>query len=336
MKEKIIKKGFTIAELIAVILVIGLIAMIAVPFSIKLSEKTKLCAFRDSVYSALDSIGYYIADSSSGTNLDEILVGDLNIKNNNFKSGSIIKRGKKYYAAQMTDGTYCANGDDSDLAVYKGPCDNTIPSCTFTVDGTLGDNNWYTSSVDIKFETSVATTSKIYYSIDNEDYSNAVKENKSGKYTFTVSEDGMHSFTGYVENGSRTKSTCNVDIKVDRNAPNIYVDKDNETKNVTISDTIGIVGYNITTDDNDTTLQNLASLKSFSTYYDISTFNTYNIYAKDEAGNTRHVPFCSVESFESWEYSFTGSEQTFFVPCKGIYRLELTGAEGESTVIHKL
>lgn len=48
---------------------------------------------------------------------------------------------------------------------------------------------------------------------------------------------------------------------------------------------------------------------------------------------TEKVETCEYNSGYSWEFDYTGNEQTFSIPCDGTYKLETWGAEGETETI---
>ncbi len=57
------KKGFTLIELVAVIVIIGIIALITVPFIANIVQNSRRDAFVDSAYSIIDAANQYRATS---------------------------------------------------------------------------------------------------------------------------------------------------------------------------------------------------------------------------------------------------------------------------------
>lgn len=59
------KKGFTLVELLAVIVVLAIIALIAIPVITSVIDKAKLGALKDSGYGILDAAEMYLAKNMS-------------------------------------------------------------------------------------------------------------------------------------------------------------------------------------------------------------------------------------------------------------------------------
>ena len=84
------KKGFTLVELLAVVVILAIIAIIAVPLILGVIESSKKGAFKDSVYGLLEAGDIYVASSDINENeVGEVIsLKSLNIKNKNqFVSG---------------------------------------------------------------------------------------------------------------------------------------------------------------------------------------------------------------------------------------------------------
>ena len=145
--ENMKKKGFTLIELLAVIVVLSVIALITVPMIMNVIEKTRKEAFKDSVLGAFTTLDYYLLENDL-QDIPEagIEVKDLKLKNNSFEYGIIIKNSEgKLEAINVSDGKYCAQGEQTKLEINKGECDAEAPTVEVEVEGkkatiTLRDN----------------------------------------------------------------------------------------------------------------------------------------------------------------------------------------------------
>lgn len=120
------KKGFTLIELLAVIVILAIVAVITIPLILGVIEKSKKGAFRDSALNVFGSAEYYLLENNISGDT-EINIKDVKMKNNNFKSGKVIVKDRKYLLENVSNGEYCANGSINDLVINKGACDITVP-----------------------------------------------------------------------------------------------------------------------------------------------------------------------------------------------------------------
>lgn len=141
-------KGFTLVELLAVIVVLAVISLISVPMILGVVEEAKKSSFKDSVLSAFDAVEYYIIDNDLGDVPENGIAANLlEMKNNNFESGRFIKNIDGNLIAEfVSDGRYCATGSLTNLNVSKGECEINSPSVVIAVNGkeatiTLTDDN---------------------------------------------------------------------------------------------------------------------------------------------------------------------------------------------------
>ena len=84
---KMSKKGFTLVELLAVIVILAIIAVIAVPSVLKIISGAREDAFKASVRSAIKEVELEVTQDTTGTKTSGYLTG-LNIDNNPFKGGT--------------------------------------------------------------------------------------------------------------------------------------------------------------------------------------------------------------------------------------------------------
>ena len=117
------KKGFTLVELLAVLVILALVGIIVVPNALRTSSKTEKKAFEEDVKAILryciekDAVEPYditepIPVPNEGVDLKEgTYTGNIVIEDSNFK------------AVNVTNGKYCANGFRSSLEITKGNCE---------------------------------------------------------------------------------------------------------------------------------------------------------------------------------------------------------------------
>ncbi len=120
------KTGFTIIELLGVILLLGIISLITVPAVSNVIQESKQKAFKASAIYIFQAATMYIYDNNyydMPAEGIEVTILD-NIDPNPFISGYIFKNASgKYELAYVSDGKYCANGEKTRLVITKGTCD---------------------------------------------------------------------------------------------------------------------------------------------------------------------------------------------------------------------
>lgn len=118
-------KGFTLIELIGVVLLLGIISLITVPAVSNIMQESKEKAFKASAIYIFEATTIYIYDNDypdiPSEGLDITIIN--NIDPNPFISGYIFRNANgKYELAQVSDGRYCASGEKSHLVITKGTC----------------------------------------------------------------------------------------------------------------------------------------------------------------------------------------------------------------------
>ncbi len=114
--------GFTLVELLAVIVILSVIALITTPIVIAQIESAREKSFFESARNTLDAGDIYVLlkhdMSKEGTDIQE-----LDLKNKINYSGLIFKNSSEQYILKnFTNGSYCASGPRDDLIVRKGNC----------------------------------------------------------------------------------------------------------------------------------------------------------------------------------------------------------------------
>ena len=128
------KKGFTLVELLGVIILLGVIATIIAPNILKTQKKSEKELFEDSVNALIRGAQIYYANNdfinypTSGIAANS---KELDVKNNDdMTSGSIkLVNDEYFYATNVSNGKYCANGVRNDLSIDEGKCPDTPDRC---------------------------------------------------------------------------------------------------------------------------------------------------------------------------------------------------------------
>ncbi len=227
------KKGFTLVELLAVIVILAIIAIIAVPIILGVIDKTKKGAAESSTYGYMDAVEKQIAiDQTKDINnwvSGSYNVGDVNVKTKGTmpSGGKFFLNEKKYiesmdicisnYWVQYKNKKATVKGDCSKMD-FSGPS-ITINETTLKTDMIMLN---YTITDDSGVESVICEYG------ENENYGNQVNGtlDENGKCIFS----GLNSGTKYYYNikstdknfnqsnkkGSETtKNVCNVVTNID-------------------------------------------------------------------------------------------------------------------------
>lgn len=119
------KKGFTLIEMIVVILLIGIISLIAVPLYNTIIDNGKESSFKGSMVSIIHEIENYVIANPDFDYSEEIEIAAINLNisgKEKYGSGSFYRDGDYIILVDVSDGEYCANGNKNDLEVKKGNC----------------------------------------------------------------------------------------------------------------------------------------------------------------------------------------------------------------------
>lgn len=117
-------KGFTLLEMITVILIIGIISLIATPIFNNIIKDGREASYKSSMASIIKELeSYAIAnpgtDFSTPTSID---IEDINISDKSTYSGSFILEDGYIVLVDVTNEEYCANGNKNNLTIEKGNC----------------------------------------------------------------------------------------------------------------------------------------------------------------------------------------------------------------------
>lgn len=123
------KKGFTLVEVIAVIVLLGLIAVILIPNYNKTLENSRKNSFKESLNGLVRTIENYVANNPNDvvrmkreyTNISAV---DLEADNlNQLESGYfMIDSNNHVVLYNIYNGRYCGNGQKGSYTITKGEC----------------------------------------------------------------------------------------------------------------------------------------------------------------------------------------------------------------------
>ena len=234
-------KGYTLIELLGVIVILAIIALIVIPTILNVVDESRKNAFKDSVLSASNAIEYYMYENKKNEFPTEgIDVTELNLKDN-FISGKFKKnKNGEIEVYFIKDENYCANGKLTNLKIAS------IDEC-YKVDITE-------SQIDLSKYYLLSTTSTITVRVEEGlgfDKESGIKEyrvringeekiikEKSGEVTFNnLIHDKEYKVEIIIVNGNDINKTIEDKIKTKIiNVPTYTVEPtgDAQSKKVTI------------------------------------------------------------------------------------------------------
>jgi hypothetical protein len=170
---------------------------------------------------ALTSSGWYVGsvyvflsaeDSISGVNVTKFRVdeGEWKVYNTPFIIAQDGAHKVEYYSQDMAK-------NDEDVIEFTVNIDNSAPETSYQLSGTLGNNGWYTSAVDVTL-TSVddhSTVNKTRYRINGANW-------QTYSTPFTISDDGEYDVEFYAfDNAGNDEERGDFFVKIDKTAPTV-------------------------------------------------------------------------------------------------------------------
>ena len=220
------KKGFTLTELLAVIVVIAIIALITVPVVFGLIEKSREGAFKDGVILASKAVDYYLYDNHmEKLSPDGVEVNKLNITSN-FTAGTFKEKNNEYFSWYVTDGNYCAYGPISDLKISKNcdKMDESEPELDSSKLNTTATSNGLTINILRGFATDFESGIKSYTITVYDEDGKTVKDtpkifdnvNTNKNYSFTLNslKTGNYRIKIEATNYNNLSSSLSIDKKL--------------------------------------------------------------------------------------------------------------------------
>ena len=122
------KKGFTLMELLGIIVVLGIITLITYGVISNNVESSRKKAYEISVQNVIEATKQYVIKNDIENDFPEggidIANKEIDLKHDDFISG-LIKRNEKgiVEVVNLTNGKYCANGTKQNLKIEKGTCE---------------------------------------------------------------------------------------------------------------------------------------------------------------------------------------------------------------------
>lgn len=127
-----IRKGFTLVELLAVITLIGVLGLLTVPIINTTIKNSRQKAFKETLNQIIDAAKIYNADTDylelqDGDKID-VLSSKLKYENKSeITSGELEYDSGKYFFNYITSKYYCAQGYIESIHIYditSSECDN--------------------------------------------------------------------------------------------------------------------------------------------------------------------------------------------------------------------
>lgn len=117
-------KGFTLVELLAVIVILGVIGLITIPIYNNVINNSKKQTFTDSIHALINELERYVISDTSSKYTSQVSIASLDLKLNNYNitSGDFYVNNNFIILVNVTNNDYCANGDKNNLVITTGNC----------------------------------------------------------------------------------------------------------------------------------------------------------------------------------------------------------------------
>ena len=292
MKNKGYKKGFTLVELLAIIVVLAVVVLISIPLIKNVIDNARKGALKNSVYGIIDAAGYYYQKNMSEDSELRILSFVDNKQTDSFE--------KLNYKGSIDHG-FVAITPYSDVAVCvdngKWYAKKDISSKDVIVDSGVCTDDF---DQDFMGFVTTGTASYIGTRLSVTAYESKAKmPNKSG--------DG---YIGIITNTKITNYYFSDDGIEDPKEGNVWIVQ-NSTSDKVIKNDKSKLGVSCVMQYEDGKWQPKESyVFNDNEWKLLSDFDDLSGYA--------------------WEYDYTGKYETFTAPYSGLYNVELWGAQGYS------
>ncbi len=290
------KKGFTLVELLSVIIILGIVALIATPIALNITASVRERANLLTATNLIKAAENYYADSWIDPNKKEDIIkvnniyGSVDVDKKAVDNGELYANSKGLTALSVRlDGTcYVKNfygelekKDDCTLG-YLG-VDTIVPVVTFNVTGTKGLNDWYTTSAYVEINAFDNESGLDFYTwCTGTDCTPTNRETGNKTVSLTDNVGTQVCVIAYDMAANNSDKICTDVIKVDTVKPEI----------TGIADIVVSRGgvANLTAIATDAT-SDIYSFTHTPETVDTSKTGTYNVtyVAIDKAGNTKEV-----------------------------------------------
>lgn len=172
------------------------------------------------------SFDFKIRKYENDTISEETLYKDIPLKTSTKAEAQLDTSSSQSPIIQLDEdgnGTVDQNIDPTANLTGNAVYDQTPPQTTISLDGTKGNNDWYTSDVKVTLqandETSGSGINKIEYSLDNGQSVQAYTQ------PFTVSQEGITKIKfRSIDNAGNEEDPKEAEIKVDKTPPEVAID----------------------------------------------------------------------------------------------------------------
>lgn len=340
MKNKINNKGFTLIEILAVVVIIGILVAIAIPAISKYVTKGK-----EKYYTSLENEMVIIARDYYTKNKSELPRGQYDANGvpmyiNQVPLSTLIEKGYvtndivdadknpctgyvrvenktkgkyEYVACIKCGDKYTSEANNAYCTLYENfdELKNANGALLCNID--TGNNNTWTNkdinaTVTSIYENGTPAQIGMYKNIN----SGAIIKAVNNSATIKVTESGSLKVYTYDKLGNRGECTLD-NIKIDKESPSVSFTSSNITKDnngvkitATLKDNNGIVAYQVNQSSNTPSegWSNINEMKETTITTDYLTTTdstTYYIWAKDVAGNTsRKRIIVGLSGWSSW------------------------------------
>lgn|SRR5574344_409049 len=116
-------KGFTLIEVLAVVIILGVLASISFPIVKNIINENRKKTFESSLDGIVRSVELYVTNSGITSNRT-FSYDDINIKkeHDKFVSGEISYVNGQITLNNFSDGEYCASGTKGNYTIIEGAC----------------------------------------------------------------------------------------------------------------------------------------------------------------------------------------------------------------------
>ena len=160
------------------------------------------------------SVTLNASDSLSGVNATYYRMnnGSWNVYNTSFNASTEGENILDYYSVDNASNSEAVESESIKI-------DNTPPETNFSVNGSMGDNDWYVSNVTVILNASDSLSGVNYtkYKIDDGDWKDYDGE-------IDIGSSGSHKVYFYsVDNAGNIEAEANFTFKIDKNSPSVSI-----------------------------------------------------------------------------------------------------------------
>ena len=357
------KKGFTLVELLAVITILAIILVIAVPKISSYIVNKKKNLFLTSAKNIVRQLSYENIELETITDskLNEVGLSGISLSDYDLDKSVVYVVDDDIYidlvGKGQFDGMYlCGVGMSTEGSVQEEDCDNSnYGKLTLTVELNGGSssqtfNEKYEKNSEITLEnpTKIGTTFTGWQVIKGDAVieGNVLKLKTKNTTIYALYGDSVRLTVD--KNGGSSSQTFNEKYNTGTVIELIDLKRSGHGFTgweITNGNSV-LSGKTLTIGTSDTSIKGIFTECSLGTYNDGSSVTCIPCENRDHVLEWNESPVCSIKtckggyelkdnkcvlSDEVWNYPYTGDYQTFTVPRTGYYKLEVWGASGGYT-----